>query len=99
MWHAEQPEGTVDLHHVLGFDAPARKYRITVTTTDRFHAAGYQVGQVETLSVHGYGTTLDIPDAETHRSTEWLTVGAVPSIVLTGVSGSVHGACVTVEEI
>lgn len=88
-----------DVTEAIGFDIPARKYRLIVTTYDRNHAPGYQVGQVETVSVHGFGVTQDIADTETEHATEWTTTSAVPSIVLSGVSGSVHGACVTVEEL
>jgi hypothetical protein len=70
---------------------------IRVRTFDRFHRKGYQPGQVETLRVEWGGwksVTQDIPDDKTEQETVFTLSSPLDSVKLTGVSGSVHGACV-----
>jgi len=91
------------ISEVLTFNAPAGSYRVTATTWDKFHKAGYQVGQVETAIVSGFGVTEDIGDLETSHSTVWTTRLPIGEIRVTGNQGSLHGdsgaVCVTVEEL
>ncbi len=90
------------ISEVLTFNAPMGSYRVTATTWDKFHKAGYQVGQVETAIVSGFGVTEDIGDLETSHATSWTTRLPISEIRVTGNQGSLHGdngaVCVTVEE-
>jgi len=91
------------ISEVLTFNAPMGSYRVTATTWDKFHKAGYQVGQLETAIIAGFGVTEDIGDLETSHSTSWTTRLPISEIRVTGNAGSLHGdggaVCVTVEEL
>jgi len=87
---------------VLTFNAPPGNYAVTATTYEVNHAPGFQLGQVETVMIGGFGSTEDVGDLENvHVSPAWSTPLAVNEVRVTGLRGSLHGrpsaVCVTVE--
>ncbi len=87
---------------VLTFNAPPGNYVVTATTYEVNHGPGFQLGQVETVMIGGFGSTEDVGDLENvHVSQPWSTPLPVGEVRVTGLRGSLHGrpsaVCVTVE--